>query len=178
MDIKMSELKRNLKVLKIEQVRRMELKERIVKSRVAKGETNELKGDINVEKADLEKEKENYELSTVSIKAGNVGDLKPQGLMLTPGSVVALKTTSENLTRKDIKNTLSPFGEVAYVDYIDGVYQGFIRFASSGDLEKVMSLDDTAKEAWVFQLRKLGNEEECEYFRKAEEKRLLKYSKD
>jgi len=104
--------------------------------------------------------------------------LKTSRLRLTPGSVVALKTTSENLTRKDIKNTLSAFGEVAYVDYIDGVYQGFIRFASSGDLEKVMSLDDTAKEAWVFQLRKLGNEEECEYFRKAEEKRLLKYSKD
>jgi len=176
--IKMSELKRNLKVLKIEQVRRSELKERIYKSIAAKSETTELPNRNDAIEKDFEKEKENYEGSAVIVQTENENSTKPKGLQLTPGTVVALKTSSENLTRIHIKSTLSSFGEVAYVDYVDGVYQGYVRFTSTGDLEKVMSLDDAVQQAWVFQLRKLSSEEENEYFRKAEEKRLQKYNRD
>merc|ERR1711974_423906 len=79
--------------------------------------------------------------------------------------------------RNSIKDTLSVFGEVAYVDYVDGVYQGFVRFSSPHDLDKLTGVDKNEKQNWLFQLRKLEKAEEDEYFLRAEEKRLQKYEK-
>merc|ERR1719198_817990 len=97
---------------------------------------------------------------------------------MVPGTVVGLKTSSENLTRKDIKGALVAFGNVVYVDYVDGVYQGFVRFATASDAENVLSANSTDKQSWPFQLRKLTVDEENDYFKKAEEDRLKKYNKD
>ena len=178
--IEMSELKRNLKLLKSEKVRRTE--QRIIKSISTKTEGTESTKEKKEKHVDTE-EKENYQdletptVETEKINTGNI-DMKPKGLKVTSGTVVALKTSSENLTKKDIKTTLSVFGQVAYLDYVDGLCHGFVRFVGTSDVEKVMAVSSEDKESWVFQLRKLSNDEENKYFQKAEEDRIKKYDKD
>jgi len=179
---KMSELKKKLKVLKYEEVRRDELKERIFTSIAAKNEntkTEQIEQDAEPEDVKCEGEKENCEVKVVESELQALQtDKKPRtGLELNTGTVAALKTSCENLTRSTIKDTLSSVANVAYVDYVDGVYQGHVRFVSAGDLDKICALNEADKQNWMFQLRKLEKEEEEEYFVRAEEKRMQKYEK-
>jgi len=188
---KMSELKKKLKVLKYEEVRREELKERIFTSMAAKSQTQDQgttdakesvaehfqgteEENANEVEADVEKENK---VNVDDAKTDVIVDKKPKEFEFLSGTVAALKTTAEHLTRNIIKDTLSPLGHVAYVDYIDGVYQGFVRFTGVADLEAVLAITQAEQDKWIFQLRKLSNEEEVEYFRRAEEKRLQKYDK-
>jgi len=192
----MSELKKTLKVLKYEEVRRDELKERIFSSIAAKGEAvNAVKPETETDavsvdpeiKCEVNKEKENVEEKCLldgkpqSENSGGICEKNEKKgavtLQLQSGTVAALKTTCENLTRNQVKDTLSSFGEVAYVDYVDGVYQGFVRFASPVDLGKLIDVDEKIKQKWTFQLRTLEKLEEDDYFVRAEEKRSQKYEK-
>ena len=106
---KMSELKKKLKVLKYEEVRRDELKERIFSSIAAKNEalkSEEVEEDAQAEDVKCEGEKENYDGSTVAIVESQQPDVvnKPKvSLELQSGTVAALKTSAENLTRNNIK---------------------------------------------------------------------------
>ena len=105
----MSELKKKLKVLKYEEVRRDELKERIFSSIAAKNEalkSEEVEEDAQAEDVKCEGEKENYDGSTVAIVESQQPDVvnKPKvSLELQSGTVAALKTSAENLTRNNIK---------------------------------------------------------------------------
>lgn len=109
----MSELKRNLKVLKSEQVRRAELKERITETISAK--TGGMESHGVEQNPTMDEEKENHLDSTdrtttesladekVETSTTTVAETKSKCLVMLPGTVVGLKTSSENLTRKDIK---------------------------------------------------------------------------
>ena len=109
----MSELKKKLKVLKYEEVRRDELKERIFSSIAAKNEalkSEEVEEDVETEDVKCEGEKENYDGSAVAIVDSEPPDVvnKPKvSLELQSGTVAALKTSAENLTRNNIKVSFS-----------------------------------------------------------------------
>ena len=120
---KMSELKKKLKVLKYEEVRRDELKERIFSSIAAKNEgakTEGVEADVQAEVGKCEGEKENCEVKVEDSEAQPLqGDKKPKaGLELHSGTVAALKTSCENLTRNTIKVRSS---KLAYQGYSSDV---------------------------------------------------------
>ena len=105
---KMSELKKKLKVLKYEEVRRDELKERIFSSIAAKNEassTDQLEEKVQLDVVTCDGEKENYDgtVDTPLMNESVVVNKPKSSLELQAGTVAALKTSSENLTKTSIK---------------------------------------------------------------------------
>ncbi|XP_012554375.2 la-related protein 7 [Hydra vulgaris] len=153
-----SQIKKNLKLLASEKVRQVELMERI-------RETIEAKRSAELTNELVQENKESAQKSCEEIK-------KPK-IEVVLGTVLMMKTDSKTLTRKEIKDSLLDHG-VAYVDYIDGSLQGYIRFKTKEHVDKIMKNKQLEK----FSLSRLEECAEKAYFIKAEEDKIKNYQQN
>lgn len=187
-------LKRTTKILKSELVRRKELKEKFSSGQSSKTENREKKSQQNTAQGQIiatnndnkigQKRKHKDE-PLVEIKENSKEQkanaepsekkTKNSSYELEPGSVIKVATSMESLTRDVIKTTLSPYGEIAYVDYINGALKGYVRFKSAESRKEVEETAKNKQDGWQFKIEDLKEGEEEAYFKKALEERAKRY---
>ncbi|XP_065656533.1 la-related protein 7-like [Hydra vulgaris] len=152
------QIKKNLKLLASEKVRQVELMERI-------RETIEAKKSAELTNELVQENKESAQKSC--------GEIKKPKIEVILGTVLMMKTDSKTLTRKEIKDSLLNHG-VAYVDYVDGSLQGYIRFKTKEHVDEIMKNKQLEK----FSLSRLEECAEKAYFIKAEEDKIKNYQQN
>ncbi|XP_057304481.1 la-related protein 7-like [Hydractinia symbiolongicarpus] len=151
-----SQLKRTMKILKSEKVYQVELKEKIQKTIMEKKNSQSEKTILQSRPKHEQQHKDENTNQQAVIKNDDPA-LKPEKtFQVTPGTVVKMKTDSNELTKKTIKEVLSKLVQVSYVDYKDGGRTGFIRFPTADAVEKLRKVEFSTSASWNFTLTKIS----------------------
>ncbi|XP_019854798.1 PREDICTED: la protein homolog isoform X2 [Amphimedon queenslandica] len=88
--------------------------------------------------------------------------------------LVKIRSTKDDITPDQLKNSCSPFGPVAYVDFKKGDTEGYVRFGTSGCVDQLTKESSVLLEGVAFQA--LEEDEEREYFLKTQTARKQHFS--